>query len=44
MLTISQETFAERLVNEYGVEYGKSVPLPVDTGLGKLDKNESPGN
>ena len=25
VLTISQQTFAERLANEYGVEYGRSV-------------------
>ena len=42
LLTISQRTFAEQLVSEYGVKYGKSVPLPVGTKFAKLDKNEAP--
>ena len=43
LLTISQQKFAEQLASEYGVEYGKSVPLPVGTKLAKFDKNEAPG-
>ena len=44
MLTISQPTFAEQLVSEYGVGYGKSVPFPVGTKLAKFGKKkEAPG-
>ena len=41
MLTISQ-TFALQLAIEDGVEYGKSVPLPVGKKRAKFDKNEAP--
>ena len=34
VLKISQQTFAERLANGYGVEYDRSVPMPVGTKLG----------
>ena len=45
MMTISQQTFAEQLASEYGVEsYGKSVPLSVGTKLANFDKNEAPGH
>ena len=43
-LTISQQTFAEQLATEYGVEYGRSVPLPVGTRLEEFDKDEAPGD
>ena len=43
MLIISQQTFAEQLASEYGVEYGKSVPLPVGAKRAKFDINEAPG-
>ena len=43
MLTIFQQAFAEQLASECGVEYGKSVPLPVGTKDAKFDKNEAPG-
>ena len=36
VLTISQHTFAEQLASEYGVEYDKSVPLPVGTKLAQV--------
>ena len=42
--TISKQTFAEHLTSKYGVEYGKSVPLPVGTKLPKFNKNEAPGH
>ena len=32
-LKISQNTFAEQLADEYGIEFGKSVPLSVGTKL-----------
>ena len=44
MLKISQQTFAEQWADEYGIEFGKSVPLPVGTNLAKFDKDEAPGN
>ena len=43
MLAISQQAFGEQLANEYGVEYGRSVSMPVGTKLGIFDKNEAPG-
>ena len=44
VLNISQQTFAEQLADEHGIEFGKSVPLPVGTKLAKFDKDEAPGN
>ena len=44
VLTSSQQTFAEQLANEYGVEYGRGVPMPVGTKLGIFDKNEISGD
>ena len=44
MSKISQQTFAEQLANEDGIEFGKSIPLPVGTRLAKFDKNETPAN
>ena len=44
ILTISQQTFAEQLANEYGAEYGRSVPMPVGTGLGPFDEDEAQRN
>ena len=41
VLKISQQTLAEQLSDEYGIEFGKSVPLPVGTELAKFDKNEA---
>ena len=35
---------AKQLASEYGVEYGKSVLLPVGTKLAKFNKNEAPGH
>ena len=32
-LKISQQMFAEQLADDYGMEFGKSVPLPVGTNL-----------
>ena len=43
-MKISQQTFAEQLADEYGIEFGKSIPLPVGTKLAKFDKDEAPGN
>ena len=43
VLTISQQTFSEQLAHEYGAEYGRSVPMPVDTKLGIFDKDEASG-
>ena len=43
-LNISQQSFAEQLGDEYGIEYGKSVPLPVGTALAEFDKNEASGD
>ena len=44
VLTISKHTFAEQLASKYGVECGKSVPLPVSTKLARFDKNQAPGH
>ena len=41
---ISQRTFAERLANEHGLEYGRSVPMPVGTTLGNFDEMKAPGD
>ncbi|CAB1115707.1 unnamed protein product [Ectocarpus sp. CCAP 1310/34] len=38
---ISQQRFAEELAAEYGVEWGKSVPLPVSVKLTDFDENEA---
>ena len=35
VLKISQPTFAEQLADEYGIGFGKNVPLPVGTKLAK---------
>ena len=43
MLKISQQTFAKQLADEYGIEFGKSVPLLVGTKRAKFDKDEAPG-
>eukprot|EP00904_Undaria_pinnatifida_P006166 jgi/Undpi1/267/HiC_scaffold_1.g00263.m1 len=43
-LKISQQTFAEQLADEYGIEYGRSVPLSIGTKLADFDKNEASGN
>ena len=43
VLTISKQTFAQHLASKYGVEYGKSVPLPLSAKLAKFDKNEALG-
>ena len=37
MLKISQQTYAEQFADEYGIEFGKSVPLPVGTKLAEFD-------
>ena len=44
VLKISQQIFAEQLADEYGIELGRSVLLPVGTKLAKFDKDEAPGN
>ena len=44
MLKISQHTFAEQLADEYGLEFGNIVQLPVGTKLEKFNRNEAPGN
>ena len=44
MLKISQPTVAEPLVDEYGIGFGRSVPLPVGTKLAEFDKKEAPGD
>ena len=45
MLKISQQTFAEELAAaDYGIDFGKSVPLSVGTRLAEIDENEAPGN
>ncbi|CAB1107675.1 unnamed protein product [Ectocarpus sp. CCAP 1310/34] len=41
LLRISQQRFAEELAAEYGVEWGKSVPLPVSVKLTDFDENEA---
>ncbi|CAB1100038.1 unnamed protein product [Ectocarpus sp. CCAP 1310/34] len=37
----SQQRFAEELAAEYGVEWGRSVPLPVSVKLTDFDENEA---
>ena len=37
VLNISQQTFAEQLADEYEIEFGKSVPLPVGPIFAKLE-------
>ena len=44
VLKISQETFAEQLADEYGIEFGKSDRLFFVTKLAEFDKNEAPGD
>lgn len=41
LLKISQQSFAEQLADKYGIEFGKSLPLPVETKLAEFDKNEA---
>ena len=43
-LTISQQIFAEQLADEYGIEYGRSVPLSIGTKFVDFDKNEESRN
>ena len=43
LLKISQQTFAEKLADEYGIEFGKSVPISVGTRLAEFDENEASG-
>lgn len=40
LLKISQQTYAEELAAEYGVEWGKSVPLPASVKLTEFDEDE----
>ena len=42
-LNISQHTFAEQLSDEYGMEYGRSVPLSIGPKLADFNKNEALG-
>ena len=44
VLKISQLMFADQLTDEYGIEFGKKVPLPIGTRLAEFDKNEAPGD
>lgn len=44
MLPISQHTFGERLANECGLEYGRSVLMLVTARLGNFDKYETSGD
>ncbi|CAB1098478.1 unnamed protein product [Ectocarpus sp. CCAP 1310/34] len=39
-LKISQQTYAEELGMEFGVEYGKEIPLPVGLKLSEFDQDE----
>ncbi|CAB1117587.1 unnamed protein product [Ectocarpus sp. CCAP 1310/34] len=39
-LKISQQTYAEELGMEFGVEYGKEIPLPVRLKLSEFDQDE----
>ena len=39
VLKISQQTFAQQLADEYGIEFGESVPLSVCTRLAEFDKS-----
>ena len=41
MLKIFQQTFAEKLEDQYGIEFGKGVPLPAGTRLADFDGNAS---
>ena len=41
LLKISQQRFAEELAAEYGIEWGRSVPLPVSVKLDDFDVNEA---
>ena len=43
-LMTSQQTFAEQLPDEYGIEFGKSVPLPFGARLAEFDKNQASGD
>ena len=40
---ISQQTVAEQLAYEYGIEIGKSIPIHFSTKLAEFNKNEAPG-
>ena len=44
VLKTFQQIFAEQLADEYGIEFGKRVPLPVGTRLARFDKDEALGN
>ena len=44
MLKISQQTFGEKLADEYGIEFGKSVSFSVGAKLAEFDKNQAPGD
>ena len=39
-----QQTYAEELAEEFGVEWGQRGPLPVGVKLTGFDKNEVWGN
>ena len=41
LLKISQQRFAEELAAEYGIEWGRSVPLSVSVKLDDFDVNEA---
>ncbi|CAB1106941.1 unnamed protein product [Ectocarpus sp. CCAP 1310/34] len=41
LLRISQQRFTEQLTAEYGIEWGRSVPLPVSVKLTDYDENEA---
>ena len=43
-LKISQQKIAEQLAGEYGIEYGRSVPLSIGTKLADLETNGASGN
>ena len=43
-LKISQQTFAEQLADEYGIEYGRGVQISIGTKLADFDKNEASRN
>ena len=43
-LKISQQTLAEQLADEHGIEYGRSDPLSIGTKLADFDKNKASGN
>ena len=42
VLNISQQTFTDQLAHDHGIEFGKSVMLPVGTKLAKFDKDDTP--